>query len=183
MLFPRRQLLRTLSFAFGSNFILSRNQLGTAAQTSTQPHDSPPLAGAAVRDGISAETEMEKVTGIGGFFFRAKDPKALGLWYQQHLGISVIPTSYGASPWQQEAGPTAFAPFKETSGYFGDPQKVWMLNLRVRDLDKIAAQLQAAGIEVKIDPQTYPNGRFARVHDPEGNPIELWQPAKPDAPH
>jgi catechol 2,3-dioxygenase-like lactoylglutathione lyase family enzyme len=77
----------------------------------------------------------------------------------------------------------AFAPFKETSGYFGDPQKVWMLNFRVRDLDKMAAQLQAAGIEVKIDPQSYPNGRFARVHDPEGNPIELWQPAKPDAPH
>jgi catechol 2,3-dioxygenase-like lactoylglutathione lyase family enzyme len=125
---------------------------------------------------------MEKVTGIGGFFFRAKDPKALGLWYQQHLGISVIPTSPGESPWQQEAGPTAFAPFKETSGYFGDPQKVWLLNFRVRDLDKMAAQLQAAGIEVKVDPQSYPNGRFARVHDPEGNPIELWQPAKPAIP-
>ena len=120
---------------------------------------------------------MEKVTGIGGFFFRAKDPKALGLWYQQHLGVSLIPTSYEESPWQQEAGPTAFAPFKETSEYFGDTHKVWMLNFRVRDLDKMAAQLQAAGIEVKMDPQSYPNGRFARVHDPEGNPIELWQPA------
>jgi hypothetical protein len=85
-------------------------------------------------------------------------------------------------PWQQEAGPTAFAPFEETSGYFGDTHKVWMLNFRVRDLDKIAAQLQAAGIDVKIDPQSYPNGRFARVHDPEGNPIKLWQPAKPAAP-
>ena len=55
-----------------------------------------------------------------------------------------------------------------------------MLNFRVRDLDKMAAQLQAAGIEVKIDPQSYPYGRFARVHDPEGNPIELWQPEVPD---
>ena len=182
MLFLRRQLLQTLSFGFGSSFILGRNQPGLVAQTATQPKISPPPAGAAVRDGIAEGTGMEKVTGIGGFFFRAKDPKALGLWYQQHLGISVIPTSYGESPWQQEAGPTAFAPFKETSGYFGDPQKVWMLNFRVRDLDKMAAQLQAAGIEVKIDPQSYPNGRFARVHDPEGNPIELWQPAKPDAP-
>jgi glyoxylase I family protein len=182
MLFPRRQLLRTLSFAFGSSFILSRNELGKAAQPTTQPNVSPPLAEAAVRNGIAGGTEMEKVTGIGGFFFRAKDPKALGLWYQQHLGISLIPTSSEQSPWQQEAGPTAFAPFKETSGYFGDPQKVWMLNFRVRDLDKMAAQLQAAGIEVKIDPQSYPNGRFARVHDPEGNPIELWQPAKPAAP-
>jgi glyoxylase I family protein len=176
MLFLRRQLLRTLSFAFGSSFILSRNQLGIASQTPMQPKVSPPPAGAAVRAGIAGGTDMEKVTGIGGFFFRAKDPKALGLWYQQHLGISVIPTSKEESPWQQEAGPTAFAPFKETSSYFGDPQKVWMLNFRVRDLDKMAAQLQAAGIEVKIDPQSSPIGRFARLHDPEGNPIELWQP-------
>src|SRR6266481_2892544 len=182
MLFQRRHLLRTLSFAFGSSFIWSRDQLGIVAQTATQPKVSPPPAGAAVRDGITAGTEMEKVTGIGGFFFRAKDPKALGRWYQQHLGVSLIPTSYEESPWQQEAGPTAFAPFPETSKYFGDAQKVWMLNFRVRDLDKMAAQLRAAGIEIKIYPPD-PTGRFARVHDPEGNPIELWQPAKPGAPH
>jgi len=183
MHFQRRQLLRTLSFAFGSSFILGRNQLGIAAQATTQPKVSPSPAGVAVRDGIAGGTEMEKVTGIGGFFFRAKDPKALGLWYQQHLGISVIPTSYEDSPWLQEAGPTAFAPFKETSGYFGDPTKVWMLNFRVRDLDKMAAQLRAAGIEVKINEESSPIGRFARLHDPEGNPIELWQPAGPAAPH
>jgi len=123
---------------------------------------------------------MEKVTGIGGFFFRAKDPKALGLWYQQHLGILTIPTSYEEHGWQQEAGSTAFAAFPETTKYFGDPNKSWMLNFRIRDLDKMVAQLQAAGIEVKIDPQSYPNGRFARLHDPEGNPIELWQPKVPD---
>ena len=177
MHFQRRQVLRTLSFAFGSSFLLNRNQLGIA----TQPNVSPSLAGAAVRDGIAGEAEMEKVTGIGGFFFRAKDPKALGLWYQQHLGVSLIPTSLKESPWQQEAGPTAFAPFPETSKYFGDAQKVWMLNFRVRDLDKMAAQLRAAGIEIKIYPPD-PTGRFARVHDPEGNPIELWQPAGPNAP-
>ena len=57
-----------------------------------------------------------------------------------------------------------------------------MVNFRVRDLEKMAAQLRAAGIEIKIDPQSDPNGRFARLHDPEGNPIELWQPAKPNAP-
>ena len=171
MLFPRRQLLRTLSFTFGSSFMLSRNQLGMAAPTTTSPGASP-----------AEETEMEKVTGIGGFFFRAKDPKALVLWYQEHLGISLIPTGAGQSPWQQEAGPTAFAAFKETSNYF-DPQKGWMLNFRVRNLDKMAAQLQAAGTEVKIDPQTYPNGRFAHLHDPEGNPLELWEPGKPAAAH
>jgi glyoxylase I family protein len=182
MLFLRRQLLRTLPFAFGSSFILGRNQLAIAAQTAVPPKTSPLPAGAAVRDAIAEGTEMERVTGIGGFFFRAKDPKALALWYQQHLGILTMPTSDGETAWQQEAGATAFAPFPETSKYFGDAQKVWMLNFRVRDLDKMAAQLQAAGIEVKIDPQSYPYGRFARLHDPEGNPIELWQPAKPAAP-
>jgi glyoxylase I family protein len=176
MFFQRRQLLRTLSFAFGSSFILGRNQLGIAAQTTTEPKVSSPPAEAAVRDGIAGGTEMEKVTGIGGFFFRAKDPKALALWYQQHLGILTIPTSDGETSWQQEAGATAFAPFPETSKYFGDASKVWMLNFRVRDLDKMAAQLHAAGIEVKIDPESQSYGRFGRLHDPEGNPIELWQP-------
>lgn len=125
---------------------------------------------------------MEKVTGIGGLFFRAHDPKALGLWYQQHLGISLTPSSEGDSVWEQEAGPTVFAPFPETTKYFGDAQKAWMVNFRVRDLGKMAAQLEAAGIEVKIAADDS-IGRFARLHDPEGNPIELWQPAKPDAPH
>ena len=178
MPFPRRQLLQTLSFAFGSNFLLRGNQLGLASQQAPQPPTNSKLPATAAHDGIAAATEMEKVTGIGGFFFRAKDPKALGRWYQQRLGVGVIPTSNEESPWQQEAGPTAFTPFKETSNYFGDATKVWMLNFRVRDLDKMAAQLQAAGIEVKVDPQSYPYGRFARLHDPEGNPIELWQPAK-----
>jgi catechol 2,3-dioxygenase-like lactoylglutathione lyase family enzyme len=176
MRFERRQLLRTLSFAFGSSFIFGRNQPGISAQTAIQPEVSRPPAAATVRDEISGGTEMEKVTGIGGFFFRAKDPKPLALWYQQHLGILTVPTADGETSWQQEAGSTAFTPFKETSNYFGDPQKVWMLNFRVRDLDKMAAQLQAAGIAVKVDPESYPYGRFARLHDPEGNPIELWQP-------
>jgi glyoxylase I family protein len=183
MRFQRRQLLRTLSLGFGSSLIWNRNQLGISAETATQPRVSALPSEATVRDGIAGGTEMEKVTGIGGFFFRAKDPKALALWYQQHLGILTIPTSDGETAWQQEAGSTAFTPFPETTKYFGDPSKSWMLNFRVRDLDKMAAQLQAAGIEVKIDPESYPYGRFARLHDPEGNPIELWQPAKPDAPH
>jgi glyoxylase I family protein len=180
--FQRRQLLRILSFAFGSSFILSRTELGVAAQTTAQPTTTT-TAGAAVRHDLPGETEMEKVTGIGGLFFRAHDPTALGHWYQQHLGVSLTPTSYHDPVWEQEAGPTVFSPFPQASDYFGDAQKVWMVNFRVRDLDKMAAQLQTAGIAVKIDPQSYPNGRFARLHDPEGNPIELWQAARPDAPH
>ena len=120
---------------------------------------------------------MEKVAGIGGLFFRAKDPAALGRWYLEHLGIALTPMHHGDSVWQQEAGPTAFTPFPETTKYFGDPQKMWMVNFRVRNLDKLVTQLQAAGIEVKVYPDAGSAGCFAHMHDPEGNPIELWQPA------
>jgi len=115
MSFHRRQLLRILSFAFGSSFILSRDGLGIAGQTGAQPMTAPPAAGAVVRNGAATGSEMEKVTGIGGLFFRAHDPKALGSWYQQHLGISLTPSSEGEHVWEQEAGPTSFTPFPETS--------------------------------------------------------------------
>ncbi|MDW5265220.1 MULTISPECIES: VOC family protein [Acidobacteriaceae] len=118
----------------------------------------------------------ESVTGIGGFFFRAHDPKALAQWYQDHLGIFVTPQSKDDPVWNQQAGPTSFTPFSEKTKYFGDDTKQWMINFRVGDLDKMAAQLEAAGIAVKVDPMAYPYGRFARLHDPEGNAIELWQP-------
>lgn len=119
---------------------------------------------------------MQRVTGIGGLFFRAKDPTALAQWYKDNLGVDLIPTDYTQNPWTQEAGPTAFAPFPLDTDYFGDSAKQWMINFRVRHLDLMAEQLKAAGITVTIDPETYPNGRFARLHDPEGNPIELWEP-------
>lgn len=118
---------------------------------------------------------MERVTGIGGIFFRARDPKALARWYDEYLGVSLTPTSQGGTPWEQQAGPTVFQPFPENTKYFGDASKVWMLNFRVNDLDKMVAQLKAAGISVEVNPDD-PNGRFARLYDPEGNPIELWQP-------
>jgi predicted enzyme related to lactoylglutathione lyase len=176
MSFQRRRLLQVLSYAFGSSFILSPNELALAAQNPAQPTGPAEPAKTAAKH-ESGGTEMEKVAGIGGLFFRAHDPKALGNWYQQHLGIALTPTSEGGTVWQQEAGPTAFSPFPEKSGYFGNPNKVWMVNFRVHDLDKMVAQLRTAGIEVK-DPESYPNiGSFARLHDPEGNPIELWQPA------
>jgi glyoxylase I family protein len=176
MSLPRRQLLQIVSSAFGFSFVLPGNEFAMAAQNAAQLA-SPAAPVKATAGHELGGTEMEKVTGIGGFFFRAKDPKALALWYQQHLGILTVPTKEGETSWQQEAGTTAFTPFPETSKYFGDPQKVWMLNFRVRDLEKMAAQLQAAGIEIKVDPEAYPYGRFGRLHDPEGNPIELWQPA------
>jgi len=124
---------------------------------------------------------MEKVSGIGGLFFRAKAPQPLAQWYQDHLGVTRTPDNYDDPCWNQQAGPTVFAPFPEQTTYFGSPTQVWMVNFRVRDLDAMAAQLRAAGIEVKIDAEVYPNGRFARLHDPEGNPIELWEPSDPQS--
>ena len=119
---------------------------------------------------------MQKVTGIGGFFFRAKDPTGLAKWYKGHFGVELAPADYNQKPWSQDGGPTVFAPFPLDSDYFGDPGKQWMINFRVPDLDGLVEQLRAAKIEVAVDPEKYPNGRFARLRDPEGNPIELWEP-------
>ena len=172
--FQRRRLLQFMSLAFGSGFILPRKEFAATAQNPAQSASSAPQAKS---DAPNESAEIEKVAGIGGLFFRAHDPDALGKWYLDHLGIALTPTKMDSPVWRQEAGPTVFSPFPETTHYFGDPQKNWMVNFRVHNLEKMAAQLRAAGIEIKVDPQTYPNGRFARLHDPEGNPIELWQPA------
>lgn len=125
---------------------------------------------------------MEKVTGIGGLFFRAQDPAALARWYEEHLGIDPVPSDYDHPPWQQQAGPTVFAPFQEDTEYFGNRKNMWMVNFRVRDLDAMVIQLRSAGIDVEVDPEQYPNGRFARLYDPEGNPIQLWEPMDPIVP-
>ncbi|ATG42878.1 Lactoylglutathione lyase [Phaeobacter piscinae] len=116
---------------------------------------------------------MEKAQGIGGVFFRAKDPEALSRWYNDHLGIDPV----GGTPWMQGGGYTVFAPFAEDTDYFGDSSKQWMINFRVTDLAAMIAQLQAADISVETRPEWDGEiGYFARLHDPEGNPIELWQP-------
>lgn len=121
---------------------------------------------------------MEKVTGIGGVFFRANDPSELSAWYEQNLGVSPVPANYDSMPWSQEAGPTVFAPFELDTEYFGRASQNWMINFRVRNLEIMVSQLRRAGIEVEIDPQDYPNGKFARLYDPEGNPVELWEPSE-----
>jgi predicted enzyme related to lactoylglutathione lyase len=116
---------------------------------------------------------MAKAIGIGGVFFRAGDNKALSDWYETHLGISQF--------WTQQAGFTVFAPFKADTDYF-PADKQWMINLRVDDLDELMAQLSEAGITIETRPEewdTPETGRFARIHDPEGNPIELWEPPPP----
>lgn len=125
-----------------------------------------------------AQQKMERVDGIGGFFFRAKEPKVLAKWYADHLGVGLTPSDYNEKPWEQAAGPTAFEPFPADTKYFGRAEQAFMLNFRVRDLDAMVAQLRRADIKVEVDPKTYPNGRFASLSDPEGNPIQLWQPQR-----
>ncbi|HEY1604784.1 MAG TPA: VOC family protein [Allosphingosinicella sp.] len=120
------------------------------------------------------------VVGMGGYFFRARDPEALKAWYREHLGVGggVGTDAKGESNaylWYQEAGPTVFEPFKESSDYF-PADRTAMINLRVRDLKDLLDRLRAAGIEISQEMSDPGMGSFARVHDPEGNPIELWEP-------
>ena len=120
------------------------------------------------------------VLGIGGLFFRARDPDALAAWYKRHLGVGGGCDATGGEPnewvWQTLGGPVVFQPFKEDSDYFA-PDKAFMLNLRVSGLDELLARLRDDGIDVIVKPEwDAPEiGRFARIHDPEGNAIELWE--------
>lgn len=141
----------------------------------------PPAALAEAHEEAAAPTEKQKVLGFGGFFFRADNPRELAQWYQEHLGIDPVPTTYEVEPWQQEAGPTVFSPFPRATTGMGNEGKEFVFNFRVADLDAMVAQLRAASIEVEVDPEIYPNGRFASLDDPEGNPIQLWEPMDPAA--
>jgi predicted enzyme related to lactoylglutathione lyase len=117
---------------------------------------------------------MERVLGIGGYFLRAADPEGLGAWYRECLGLDV--DEHGL--WRQEPGPTVFATFESTTDYFGSRTQQTMLNFRVRGLDAMLAQLRTHGAEVAEETQDMEGvGRFGWVTDPEGNRIELWQPA------
>ncbi|MEM1107655.1 MAG: VOC family protein [Planctomycetota bacterium] len=118
---------------------------------------------------------MEKVTGIGGFFFRSQDPNTLNAWYEKHLGVRRCGETYEEGAWWQQEGPTVFAADPPTQGA-GKTTPVWRINFRVRDLDAMVAQLRAAEINVEVEDTVYPNGRFAHLVDPEGNNIELWEP-------
>lgn len=120
---------------------------------------------------------MERVTGIGGVFFRAKDPAALARWYTEHLGLDAFSEERDATWWQAE-GPTVFAPFAEDTEYFGRREQGSMINFRVPDLGAMLAQLRAAGADVDERVEELPGiGHFGWAHDPEGNRFELWQPA------
>lgn len=124
---------------------------------------------------------MKRVTGIGGIFFKAKDPKALGQWYRTHLGIDVAEWGGAAFRWNGPDNPTGtgttvWSPFKDDTSYFAPSTAPFMINYRVEDLHAVLAALRDEGVQVddKVDESEY--GKFGWVVDPEGNKIELWQP-------
>jgi hypothetical protein len=124
---------------------------------------------------------MERVLGIGGFFFKSEHPHALARWYAEHLGVVGPGESYDDPVWRQEEGETVFAPFGPEhweSPHLGPAG--WGINFRVADLDAMVAQLRESGLEVEVDPERYPNGRFAQLRDIDGNPVQLWQHTPPE---
>ena len=122
------------------------------------------------------------VLGIGGVFFRAKDPETLNKWYRDHLNVGAGCNPDAAEPvdqwsWAAIGGPTVFAPFKADTDYF-PADKQYMLNLRVSEIDDLLAALRSSGVvvETKAEWDSPETGKFARIHDLDGNPIELWEP-------
>lgn len=123
---------------------------------------------------------MERVTGIGGVFFRARDPVALARWYREHLGVPLdAGAAYGTLASAAAGEETVWSAFPADTEYFGPGGAQWMLNYRVRDLDAMLAQLRAAGAQVDDRIEEYDYGRFGWATDPEGNRFELWQPDCP----
>lgn len=125
---------------------------------------------------------MERVTGIGGIFFKSPDPAALGRWYRDHLGVEVESWGGAVFPWQEATDParprcTVWSPFKEDTTYFAPSPGRFMINFRVDDLERMRAQLKALGDPVDDKVEESEQGRFGWVMDPDGTRIELWQPA------
>ena len=130
----------------------------------------------------AAPLPAERVTGIGGVFFKAKDPKALGAWYRQALGVDTAAGApFATFRWreredQSKVATTAWSLFPVTTRYFAPSDASFMINYRVRNLDAMLAQLRALGVTVDQKVTEDANGKFTWIVDPEGNKIELWEP-------
>ena len=120
---------------------------------------------------------MERVLGLGGLFFKARDPKALAAWYRQHLGLPVEEgQTHGVLVSSGAGEQTVWSTFPADTTYFGSGPVPFMVNYRVRDLDAMLAQLRGAGAQVEDRVEDHEYGRFGWAVDPEGNRFELWQP-------
>jgi predicted enzyme related to lactoylglutathione lyase len=126
------------------------------------------------------QPSLKRVTGIGGIFFKCKEPKKVREWYQQHLGLEV--NAYGSVfEWYQGAdstqkGFTQWSPFNEKTKYFEPSTKEFMINYRVADLDALVLELKKEGVTITDTVATYDYGKFVHIMDLEGNKIELWGP-------
>ncbi|HPF97565.1 MAG: VOC family protein [Flavobacteriaceae bacterium] len=120
----------------------------------------------------------QRVTGLGGFFFKTEDPKKTREWYGKHLGLPV--DDYGCSFWWKDKdgndAMTQWSPFKEDTEYFKPSEKQFMMNFRVENLEELLKALKEEGVTIVGDMQTYDYGKFGWILDPEGNKIELWEP-------
>lgn len=130
---------------------------------------------------------MAKVTGIGGVFFKAKsDDTQLAAWYARHLGIALEPWGGALLKWPLDAavdgGLTVWHVAQPDTAWFRPSEASFMINYRVDDLTALLAQLRAADVAIVKGPETHPNGSFAWILDPDGNKLELWQPAAMPAP-
>jgi predicted enzyme related to lactoylglutathione lyase len=120
---------------------------------------------------------MERILGIGGVFFKARDPAALAAWYREHLGVPVeAGQTYGPITTAGAGEMTVWSVFPADTAHFGSGPSPLMVNYRVRDLDAMLAQLRAAGATVEERIESFEYGRFGWASDPEGNRFELWQP-------
>jgi predicted enzyme related to lactoylglutathione lyase len=131
---------------------------------------------------VKGEDSMKRVTGIGGIFFKAKDPDKLRTWYKQHLGIKLEDFGGYIFKWRhhekpEQIGTTVWSLFPHDTTYFGNNNIPFMINYRVDDLDKVLDALKAEGVQIEGQIEQHQYGRFAWVTDPEGNRIELWEPA------
>ena len=123
---------------------------------------------------------MKKVTGIGGIFFKCKDPEKMKEWYNNHLGIDA--GKYGATfEWRQAADPTkkgttAWNPFSEKTKYFDPSTREFMINYRVENLEALVEELKKEGVTITDAIESVDYGKFVHIMDPEGNKIELWEP-------
>jgi predicted enzyme related to lactoylglutathione lyase len=129
---------------------------------------------------------MRRTSGLGGIFFKARDPEGLYGWYERHLGIrrnhGVATFKWRDHEQPDRVGLTVSSIFAETSGYFGSPEQRAMINYRVDDLDALLAALAAEGVKVLPERDDSAFGRFAWIVDPEGNRVELWQPPEAQPP-
>ena len=124
--------------------------------------------------------KMKKVTGIGGVFFKCKDPKKITEWYQKHLGLETNP--YGATfEWYEGAdstkkAQTQWTPFDEKTTYFEPSAKDFMINYRVENLEALVTELKKEGVTIVDKMETFDYGKFIHILDGEGNKIQLWEP-------